>query len=111
VDAVAAIFAEEFSAALGNLARVQLFAAKPSRPVRDERAMGRAGHSIFVDPALRREEARDKIAIVARRGNDDAADWQLNEAFELRSQRGDLRCSVEDREVIGAFKHLSRFRA
>ena len=73
--------------------------------------MGRAGHRIFRDSALRREEPRDEIAILARCGNDNAPDRQLGEAIEFRTQPDDLLGSREDGEVIVAFENLPRLRA
>ena len=62
--------------------------------------MRRAGHGIFVDAGRRREEARNKIAVVARRRGNAAKGIELAQRIEIGLQRMHISFRCEYCEVV-----------
>ena len=59
----------------------------------------------------RREVARDKIAIISRRGDDDAVGIELGHDVKNGRERHDICFALEHGEIIAALENLARLRA
>ena len=75
--------AGQLAAAGGDLAGLQPVLPQPLRPVGDQGAVRRTGHRVFRDADPRREEARDEIGTISRRGRDHTQGVQLRKALEI----------------------------
>ena len=82
-DALAAVFAVDGAAAMGELAGDELFLAEFFGPIRDQRAMRAAGDRVFVETRAGRKKSGDEIDFVALRGGDDPKAVEGREAWEI----------------------------
>src|SRR6188508_758275 len=80
LDAIPGQAADDFAAATRGLERPELALVQPRRPIGRQHAMRRAGHWILRNPLARREVAADEVvAVISRRGGDDAGPIEPDE--------------------------------
>jgi hypothetical protein len=101
-------FTNQLPAPRRNLSRKQFCFAQPLRPERNQRAMRRARHRIFIHARARRKEARDEITIISRRGGDGAKTIKRLERGEIRLQGAHLGFIGKDREIIPRLENFFR---
>lgn len=99
-DPLAAMLAEKLSASRRNLPRAKRWATQTPGPIRNQRAVGRAGYGVFGHARPRREESRDEIAVATGRGGDDSQTIETHERGQVRLQISDSLLRLKDGEVV-----------
>src|SRR6185312_9844541 len=94
--AISAMLAPQLSAALRALPREQSGFAKPLRPVRNQRAVGRARYGVFIHALRRRKKSRHEIAVLAGSRHDHGEALERGQLRHVGLQREHLVFAPEN---------------